>query len=77
MGINVSGLNYIMPEKAVFVNCSDACGSTMTLNAWLNDDNKPSQDRNKVNNVRKVCRSRFYASNVNHLKQVKPKEWWR
>ena len=86
MEIIVSGLNYIMPEKAVFVHCNDA--------TWISDDLKRLIKRrqqtfssgnsisfkfyrNKVNSTRKACRSRFYASKVNHLKQAKSKKWWR
>jgi hypothetical protein len=32
---------------------------------------------NKVNKMRKRCRINYYACKVNHLKQTKPKEWWK
>ena len=32
--------------------------------------------RNVVNCKRKVLRSNYYASKVNHLKQTKPSQWW-
>ena len=33
--------------------------------------------RNKANKMRKSCCAKYYSSKVEHLKQLKPKEWWR
>ena len=75
-----------MPEKAVFVHCNDAPWINDDLKRLIKRRQQAFSSgntisfkfyRNKVNNVRKACRSRFYASKVNHLKQAKPKEWWR
>lgn len=84
--IITSGLNYIMPEKSISLHCNDppwinedlkrlikqrqrafSCGNATTFKFY----------RNKVNRVRKACRASFYTSKVEHLKQLKPKEWWR
>ena len=32
---------------------------------------------NRVNRERKTCRSQYYESKVNHLKDCKPSVWWK
>jgi hypothetical protein len=75
-----------MPEKAVSVHCNDAPWINDDLKCLTKRQQQAFSSgntisftfyRNKVNKVRKACRSRLYASKVNHLKQAKPKEWWR
>ena len=33
--------------------------------------------RNLVNTERKKCRSRFFSSEIKHLKETKPSLWWK
>ena len=33
--------------------------------------------RNRVNHERKSCRSKFYKSKVEHLKECSPSIWWK
>jgi hypothetical protein len=33
--------------------------------------------RNRINRARKLCRAKFYASDVKQLKKSNPKNWWR
>ena len=85
-GIITTGLNYIMPEKAVTFHRNDPPWITEDFKRLIKQRQRAFSTgnsaafkfyRNKVNKMRKACRAKFYTSKVEHLKQLKPKEWWR
>ena len=43
----------------------------------LGDLNNFRSLRNRVNRLRKSCRSKYYTSKVEHLRTCKPRTWWK
>ena len=83
--IILTGLNTIMPERAIKVHSNDAPWITTDLKRLITLRQRALSSgksdlfkfyRNKVNKTRKLCRAKFFASRVNHLKEYKPKMWW-
>ena len=85
-GIISTGLNYIMPEKGVIFHRNDPPWITEDFKRVIKHRQRAFSSgnsiafkfyRNKANRMRKSCRAKYYSSKVEHLKQLKPKEWWR
>ena len=83
--IILTGLNTIMPERAIKVYSNDVPWITTDLKRLITLRQRALSSgksdlfkfyRNKVNKTRKLCRAKFFASRVNHLKEYKPKMWW-
>ena len=74
-----------MSERAIKVYSNDAPWITTDLKRLITLRQRALSSgksdlfkfyRNKVNKTRKLCRAKFFASRVNHLKEHKPKMWW-
>ena len=65
-----------MPEKAVIFYSNNPPWITKDFKRLIKQRQRAFYG-NKVNTYRKSCRAKFYTSQVEHLKQLKPKEWWR
>ena len=79
-----SGLDIIMPEKQICIHPTDAPWLNQKLKSLILSRQKAFQmhgvysrqfkyHRNRVNRDRKVCRAKYYESQIKELKE-KPRE---
>ena len=76
-----------MSEKSIRIYPKDAPWITVKLKELIRlrqaafHINKEGQQykalRNAVNRERKLCKTRYYASKVQDLKGVNPRQWWK
>ena len=82
-----SGLVTIMPEKQIRIHPADAPWMNQKLKSLIFNRQKAFNAhgvhsprfkyyRNCVNRERKVCRAKYYESNIKHLKGEAPRKWW-
>ena len=83
----LTGLDIIMPLQRVRLNTKDAPWMTPGLKSIITKRQRAFHDlgpnsiqykfyRNTVNRKRKLCKSKFYESKIQHLKDKDPKRWW-
>ena len=83
----LTGLDIIMPLKRVRLNTKDAPWMTPELKSMIIKRQRAFHDlgpnsiqykfyRNTVNRKRKLCKSKFHESKIQHLKDKDPKRWW-
>ena len=83
-----TGLDVLMPVRKVRMNTRDAPWMTQYLKdlirkrqqAFHNNGGHSVQYkfyRIQFNRERKLCRAKFYESQVAHIKKEDPKAWWR
>ena len=75
-----------MPIRTITVHSKDAPWMTCELKSQIRKRQLALQQendtlfryyRNLVNRNRKKCSGNYYASKISHLKNSKPKNWWR
>ena len=80
------GLDFVLPLKSKTIHSNEPPWISRTLKDLIKKRQKaPAQGhvnefkqlRNRVNRVRKLCRSKFYAAKVQHLKGCQPSTWWK
>ena len=82
-----SGLDAIMPEKEIRIHAADAPWMNQKIKSLILKRQKAFSThgvhspqfkhyRNCVNRERKVCRAKYYESNIKHLKGESPRMWW-
>ena len=82
-----SGLDTIMPEKQIRIHPADAPWMNQKLKSLIFNRQKAFNAhgvhspqfkfyRNCVNIERKVCRAKYYESNIKQLKGEAPRKWW-
>ena len=82
-----SGLDTIMPEKQIRIHPADAPWMNQKLKSLIFNRQKAfnahgvhspqfKYHRNCVNRERKVCRAKYYESNIKQLKGEAPRKWW-
>jgi hypothetical protein len=82
-----SGLDTIMPEKQIRIHPADAPWMNQKLKSLIFNRQKAFNAhgvhspqfkyyRNCVNRERKVCRAKYYESNIKQLKGEAPRKWW-
>ena len=84
--IVANGLSNIMPERTIKIYPRDAPWMSVKLKKLIHMRqhafyaNKCGLAykfyRNAVNRERKLCRAKYYASEVKDLKGVNPRQWW-
>ena len=81
------GMDKIMPEKQVSIYSKDAPCMSIKLKKLIsqrqtafNSNGKSSQYkvlRNAVSRERKSCKTKYYTSKVQDLKDANPNQWWK
>ena len=82
-----SGLDPIMPEKQIRIHPADAPWRNQKLKSLIFNRQKAFNAhgvhspqfkyyRNCVNRERKVCRAKYYESNIKQLKGEAARKWW-
>ena len=82
-----TGLDTIMPLKKVRFNIKDPPWMNPELKSLILKRQSPFHQpgtnsvsfrfyRNLVNRTRKRCKSKFYESRIQHLKNENPRRWW-
>ena len=75
-----------MPKRSITVHSKDAPWMTCELKSQIRKRQLALQQgndilfkyyRNLVNRNRKKCRGNYYENKISHLKNSKPKNWWR
>ena len=78
-------LDTFIPPKAVGLHCRDKEWITPEIKSLISQRQKAlslgnkavyNKLRNKVIRVIKRAKSKFYESQVSHLKNSEPKKWW-
>ena len=86
-GVIQTGLDTIIPLKKVRFNIKEAPWMNPELKSLIlkrqsafhqhGTDSVPFRFyRNLVNRTRKRCKSKFYESRIQHLKNKNPRRWW-
>jgi hypothetical protein len=79
------GLNSMMPSKPVKLHQNDTPWMTPYFKDLIHHRQKALKEnnillfnfyRNKVNRERKIIKSKFCKSKIEHLKHVDPMKWW-
>ena len=83
--IILMGLDTIFPQKPVKLHCRDKVWITPEIKLLTSQRQKAfalgntieyNKLRNKVIHVVKQAKSKYFESQVNHLKNSKPRKWW-
>ena len=83
--IILMGLDTIFPQKPVKLHCRDKVWITPEIKLLISQRQKAfalgntieyNKLRNKVIHVVKQEKSKYFESQVNHLKNSKPRKWW-
>ena len=79
------GLNTFFPKQAVRLHCRDKPWITSDIKLLISHRQqalamgntiKYNKLRNEVIRVVKLAKSKYFQSQVNHLKKSKPRKWW-
>ena len=79
------GLNTFFPKQAVRLHCRDKVWITSDIKLLISHRQqalamgntiKYNKLRNEVIHVVKLAKSKYFQSQVNHLKKSKPRKWW-